>query len=403
LKFLLSLVLGLALAVPTSARPKGKPRVSSGLDNLLAKADKRLKGKRIALIVNHSAVNRKGIHIVDLLHPKYTIAKIFAPEHGVRGEADELLSGEKDSKTGLPVISLYQKNKKAPTNDDLADVDLLIFDIQEIGLRYYTYATTMVLAMKAAKAAGKKILILDRPNMAAPLGVYGPKLEEKFHGGFAGYYPIPMSHAMTIGELALLYNKEFAIDADIEILKLTGYTHRMFYDETKLVWRNPSPSIVNMQSVLGYHLIGSLEALSISVGRGTDAPFQLYGAPHWDGLRLAKTLSRKKLPGLKFKSVKFTPTRSAFAKEVCKGFKLTVTDRRRVKPMLTLLTIARELYKRLPEKDRDSNWERTANGIGSREFIHAIARGDKIDKLLKLAKKDSDEFMKLRKKYLLYK
>lgn len=399
---LFSLML-IASSVAISAKSQKKARVLSGLDVLMQKPDAKLKGKRLALIVNHSAVNGKGKHIIDVLHPRFTIAKIFAPEHGVRGAEDEFLSGEKDAQTGLPVISLYQKNKKAPSVEDLADVDLLIFDIQEIGLRYYTYATTMVLAMKAAKAANKKILILDRPNMAAALGVYGPKLEEKFHGGFAGYYPIPIAHAMTIGELALLYNKEFGIDADVEVVKLSGYKHKMFYDETKLPWRNPSPSIVNMQSVLGYHLIGSLEALNISVGRGTKAPFQLYGAPFINAQKIVKALTQAKLPGLRFEAAKFTPTRSAYAKKQIMGFKLTITNRHILQPMRTLVTIAKAIRQQLPDEGFAQNWERIGNGIGNLEYIAAIAKGEKNSTLLKRAEVDAKTFNALRQKYLLYK
>lgn len=387
-----------------AANAKGSKRakkVSSGLDELV-KNPAQLKGKRLALIVNHSAIDRKGRHIIDLLHPKFKVMKIFAPEHGVRGKFDEHVSGERDGKTGLPVISLYQKDKKAPTIQELSDVDLLVFDIQEIGLRYYTYATTMVLAMKAAKAAGKKMLILDRPNMAAPLGVYGPALESRFHGGFAGYYPIPIAHAMTMGELATYYNERFGIGADIEIIKMKNYSHRMFYDETGLPWRNPSPSITGMQSVLGYHLAGALEALNISVGRGTNAPFQLYGAPFLSVGKLVKSLNRARLPGVRFYAAKFKPKRSAYAREVCRGFKMVVTNRRKVDPMKTLVTIARELYKQLPEKTREQNWRRIANGVGDTGFIDAIAKQEPVEKLVQMTQNDVQAFKRDRERFLIY-
>lgn len=390
-------------AAGLEAKAARKKKVMTGLDQLVKKPDKYLKDKRLALIVNHSAVDRKGRHIIDLLHPKYKVVKIFAPEHGVRGKEDEFLAGgEKDKKTGLPVISLYQRKKKEPTTEDLADVDLIIFDIQEIGLRYYTYATTMVLAMKAAKAAGKKMLVLDRPNMAAPLGVYGPALESKFHGGFAGYYPIPIAHAMTIGELANYYNTKFQIGADVEVVKLSGYNHKMFYDDTGLPWRNPSPSITGMQSVFGYHLAGAIEALNISVGRGTSAPFQLYGAPFMDAQKVVAALKKAKLPGLKFMAVKFKPTRSAYVKEQCKGFKMVITNRRKLDPMRTLVTIAREIYGHLPENTRDKNWQRIANGVGDTGFIQAIAKGEPVEKLVQMTEADVRNFSEERKKFLLY-
>jgi uncharacterized protein YbbC (DUF1343 family) len=396
---LLPLVFSRAIyATKRKAVPK---KVSTGLDELM-KNPAVLKDKRLALIVNHSAIDSKGRHIIDLLYPKFKVVKIFAPEHGVRGNFDEHVSNDKDDKTGLPIISLYQKNKKAPTVEELADVDLLVFDIQEIGLRYYTYATTMVLAMKAAQAAGKKMLILDRPNMAAPLGVYGPTLESKFHGGFAGYYPIPIAHAMTIGELARFYNTHFNIGADIEVVKMKKYNHKMFYDETGLPWRNPSPNITGMQSVLGYHLAGALETLNISVGRGTDNPFQLYGAPFFNVKEIVKALNSARLPGIKFYPAKFTPTRSAYARQLCLGFKMVVTNRRRLKPMHTLITIAREIYKQLPPKTREQNWQRIANSVGDTAFIEKIAKGERVEKLVQLTQKDVDAFKAERKKYLMY-
>lgn len=377
-------------------------KVKTGLDNLLKDSDKWLKDKRIGLIVNHSSIDAKGRHIIDLLHERYKIAKIFAPEHGVRGKVDDHVADGKDSKTGLKVVSLYQRKKKEPGAEDLRDVDILIFDIQEIGVRYYTYATTMILSMKAAKANGKKMLILDRPNMAAPLGVYGPLLETKFHGGFAGYFPIPISHAMTIGELAQYYNKHFDIGADIEVIKLSGYKHRMFYDETGQPWKNPSPSITDMNSVIGYHIAGSLESLNISVGRGTRRPFQLYGAPFFDAKRLAAALNAAKLPGVKFLPVVFRPSRSAYRSKLCRGIRLVITNRRKVDAMRTFITMAREVHKHLPEKGREKNWQRIAHAVGDSNFIDSLAKGEAMNVLLTRIAADVKAFQDVRQKYLLY-
>lgn len=386
--------------LPLAAAKKAKVR--TGLDQLMEKPDPWLKDKRIALIVNHSAIDSKGRHIIDLLHPKYKIVRIFAPEHGVRGKVDEHVADGKDTKTGIPIVSLYQRKKKAPGDEDLKDVDILIFDIQEIGVRYYTYGSTMAMAMKAAKHAGKPMLILDRPNMAAALGVYGPILESKFHGGFAGYYPIPITHAMTIGELAQYYNANFQIGANIEVLKLSGYKHAMFYDQTGLPWRNPSPSILDMNSVIGYHLAGALETLNISVGRGTSKPFQYFGAPFFNGKKMAKSLNAAKLPGVKFVPVSFRPERSAFRKKRCSGVRLIVTDRRKIQPLRTLIAMGQEFYKNLPAETRDKNWLRTANGIGQTGFIERIAKGESYQALEQLIAADIKAFTETRKNYLLY-
>ncbi|MBV6493377.1 MAG: hypothetical protein LDLANPLL_01393 [Turneriella sp.] len=401
-KFYIFLLPVLLFSIPKGLDAKKRVRVKPGLDTLMRKADHYLKGKRIALIINHSAINSKGRHILDLLYPKYKVVKIFAPEHGIRGALDEHVGDEKDTRTQVPIISLYQRQKKAPTEEDLADVDVIIFDIQEIGLRYYTYASTMVMSMKVAKSAGKPMYILDRPNMAAPLGVYGPLLESKFHGGFAGYYPIPMAHAMTIGELARYYNEKFNINADIHVFKLSGYKHSMFYDEMGLPWKNPSPSILRMASVLGYHLGGAFETLNISVGRGTEHPFEYYGAPFFNAKKITKEMNRAKLPGLKFKPVSFTPERSAFKGKKCHGFRLVITNRRKIQPMRTVITMGYVLYKNLPVDTRKTNWARVANGIGETGFIERMAQGISYKILSRAILPDVDAFKKERKKYLLY-
>jgi len=390
------------ILVSFSVEAAKKVRVKTGLDHLMANPDAHLKDKRIGLIVNHSAIDARGRHIIDLLHPKFKITKIFAPEHGVRGAVDEHVADGKDSKTGIPIVSLYQRKKKAPSEEDLKDVDILIFDIQEIGVRYYTYSSTMAMAMKAAKAAGKPMLILDRPNMAAPLGVYGPILESKFHGGFAGYYPIPITHAMTIGELAQYYNTNFQIGADIRVIKLSGYKHSMFFDQTGLKWVKPSPNITDMNSVIGYHLAGALETLNISVGRGTKKPFQYFGAPFFNGKKMAQALNAARLPGIKFVPVSFRPERSVYSRKRCSGFRLVITDRRKIQPLRTLVTIAQVLYKNLPEATRDKNWARTANGIGETGFIERIAKGESYKALEQLIAADVQAFSEQRKRHLMY-
>ena len=379
-----------------------KQKVITGLEVLLEDADSLLKDKRIGLIVNHSSINSKGKHIIDLLHPKYKIAKIFAPEHGVRGNFDDNVSDSKDEKSGLQIISLYQGNKKAPTKEDLIDIDILIFDIQEIGVRYYTYATTMILAMKAAKENGKRIIILDRPNMAGHLGVYGPLLDKKYWGGFAGYYPIPLSHGMTIGELAAYYNEEEKIGADIQVIAMKNYSRKLFYDETGLPWRKPSPNIPDMESVIGYHLGGALERLNISVGRGTIAPFLMFGAPGINGNKLARELNKARLPGLKFEKIRFSPAFSNFKGKRCEGFRIVIRDRRKIDPMRTLITIAKQVYSALPGKEKMEHWMQVSGSIGRPEIAKAVAEDKTVESILTEIGQETTDFLKLRKKYLRY-
>ncbi len=377
-------------------------KVASGLELLLEDPESRLKGKRIGLIVNHSSINSERKHSIDLLYPKFNVVKLFAPEHGIRGEKDDFIKDNLDPGTKLPVISLYTGKKKAPSDSDLRDVDILIFDMQEIGVRYYTYATTLILCMKAAKSANRPILVLDRPNMAGRLGVFGPVLDREFLGGFAGYYPVPMSHGLTIGELAVLCNSEFSIGADLKVVQMRNYRHDLFYDETGLPWVNPSPNIREADAAIAYHLIGSLETLDMSVGRGTAAPFLLYGSPHFNGESLVKGLEAAGLPGLKFEKAVFTPKGHTYSGRQCQGFRMVITDRKKIDPMLTLLTVARQIYLHLPEKNRYAGWMRACRGVGSRKLFMDIANGVPNEKLIAGLTSGNMNFIGIRKKYLLY-
>jgi len=388
---------------PGESKPADSITVKSGLDNLLENPDMIPKNKRLGIIVNHSSVNASGKHIVDLLTPGgYQLKKIFTTEHGFRGHSDNYIKDSVDNTTGLPVVSLYKSNKKAPTDDDLKDIDILIFDIQEIGVRYYTYATSMILAMKMAAKNKKSFIVLDRPNMAGELGAYGPILSNEFRKGFAGYYPIPMAHGMTIGELARFYNDYFKIGVELKVIQMINYKRSMYYDETGLPWIKPSPNICNVDSAIAYQIIGSLEALKISVGRGTETPFLLYGAPHFNGRKMTQELNNAGLPGVEFEYAEFIPTNYNYKGKTCSGFRLSFTDRHKIDPMKIFLTIAREIYLNLPEKKRDIKWGQASGSVGSRKVLIDIAKGTKIETIIETIEKDIQPFMQERKKYLMY-
>jgi uncharacterized protein YbbC (DUF1343 family)/CubicO group peptidase (beta-lactamase class C family) len=387
-----------------------KPLFKVGLEVLQEKNFAPLRGKKIGLIVNHSAVTRTGEHAVDLLHKQGLIAKLFAPEHGIRGTKDELLNtNETDSATGLPIFSLYQAKKKEPSQEELQGVDALVFDIQEIGVRYYTYATTMVYCMKAARQAGIPFYVLDRPNMAAPLGVYGPILEKEFQGGFASFYPIPIAHGMTMGELAQFYNKEFDINANLTVIPMQGYKPDAYYDEQEpaFPWRNPSPNIRSMDAVIGYHLLGALEDITWSVGRGTESPFTTYGVnvPNMNfmsGMQWAQQLAAKKLPGLELTPLVFNPSSSKLQGKQCFGFSLKITNRKAIKPLLTTLTLAQELYKIFPDSNRSKELDRAGRSLGSRKVIAMVKAGKTPAEIEKSLQAEVREFEKKREKYLIY-
>lgn len=367
-----------------------------------------LRGKKIGLIVNHSAVTREGHHAADMLAKVGIAAKLFAPEHGIRGTKDEIInSSEADSATGLTVISLYSDKKKAPSREDLQGLDALVFDIQEIGLRYYTYATTMVYGMKAAADAGIPFYVLDRPNMAAPLGVYGPILEKEFQGGFASYYPIPIAHGMTIGELATFYNAEFGINARLNVIPMQGYDRTKFYDELGFPWRNPSPNIRQMEAVIGYHCLGMLEDMTWSVGRGTQSPFLTYGvyvsgATMQLGLNFLKSLQSYKLNGVGFNFTMFNPSSSKLQGKPCIGFNINITDRRNINPIRTMLAVFKETIKLFPDSLRNKEIDRTGRSVGSRKLLAMVKAGKSIDEIERAFRKEAQDFEEKTKQFYLY-
>lgn len=410
--FALVIITATALSVCAQNPPKNATLLpfKVGLEVLQSQDFAPLRGKKIGLIVNHSAVTRSGDHAVDIFHKQGLVTKLFAPEHGIRGTKDELLNkNETDSATGLPIYSLYQEKKKEPSPEELQGVDALVFDIQEIGVRYYTYATTMAYCMKAAAQAGIPFFVLDRPNMAAPLGVYGPILEKEFQGGFASYYPIPIAHGMTIGELAQFYNTEFGINAKLTVITMQGYQANKFYDEQEpaFPWRNPSPNIRSMDAVIGYHLLGSLEDITWSVGRGTDSPFTTYGVSipgmnFANGLQFGRRIDAKKLPGLECSAMVFNPESSKLAGKQCYGFSLKITNRAVIKPLFTTLTVAQELYTMLPDSIRSKELDRAGRSLGSRKVIAMIKAGKTPEDIEKSLQAEVREFEKKRQKYLIY-
>ncbi|MCS6807458.1 MAG: DUF1343 domain-containing protein [Bacteroidota bacterium] len=367
-----------------------------------------LQGKKVGLIVNHSAQTREGDHALDMLYKAGIVVRLFAPEHGIRGTKDELInSNDIDSATGLPVISLYTVKKKGPSAEDLRGLDALVFDIQEIGVRYYTYATTLIYCMKAAAEAGIPIYVLDRPNMAAPLGVYGPILEKEFHGGFTSYYPIPIAHGMTIGELARFYNEEFGIKAKLRVVPMQGYDRTKFYDELGFPWRNPSPNIREMNAVIGYHCLGMLEDMTWSVGRGTQAPFLTYGValPNTAmqvGFNFVKALQSYRLSGVDVNFVMFNPISSKLQGQTCMGFQLVITDRRSINPMRVMLAVFREVVKLFPDSIRNKEIDRTARSVGSRKLLAMVKAGKSIDEIERTFRKEAQEFEERSRRYHLY-
>jgi uncharacterized protein YbbC (DUF1343 family)/CubicO group peptidase (beta-lactamase class C family) len=315
------------------------PTVLNGIDVLRRQDFAPLAGLRLGLITNHTGHDSERNATIDLLAkaPRVKLVALFSPEHGIRGALDQdKISDSKDAKTGLPVFSLYGE-RRAPSAEQLAGLDALVFDIQDIGCRFYTYISTMQLAMEAAAKAKKKFIVLDRVNPIGGAKIEGPVRPDK--ESFVACHPIPLRHGMTVGELARMMNAERGMGADLTVIRCEGWQRAMWMDETGLPWTNPSPNMRSLAAATLYPGVGLLES-AVSVGRGTDRPFELVGAPYADGLRLAHELNRQGLPGVRFVPVRFTPAASTFKDKPCGGVEILVTDREALNAVDAGLAIA---------------------------------------------------------------
>jgi len=326
-------------------KPRGAP-VLTGLDVLRRDAFAALQGRRVGLITNHTGLARDRTPAIDLLHtaPGVTLLALFSPEHGIRGALDrDGIADSRDEKTGLPIHSLYGA-RRAPSSEQLAPIDTLVFDIQDIGCRFYTYVSTMTLAMEAAAQQGKRFVVLDRPNPIGGVAVEGPLREGGFE--FIAAHRLPLRHGLTAGELALLIAAERKWKLDLEVIRCENWRRSQWYDETGLPWVNPSPNMRSLEAAALYPGIGMLEFTNLSVGRGTDAPFLLAGAPWIDEAALARELAGAGLPGVRIMPVRFTPTSSTYANQLCRGVRFTVTDREKLDSLALGSALASALCRR---------------------------------------------------------
>lgn len=389
---------------------KNKPKkFQLGVEVLLSKQLHLIKGKKVGLITNPTGVDQQLNSIVDLLyeHPDVNLVALYGPEHGVRGDAQagEYVEYYVDEKTGLPVYSLYGPTRN-PTPEMLADVDVLLFDIQDVGTRFYTYIYTMAYAMEAAKENHIPFIVLDRPNPLGGQTVEGPVLEPQY-ASFVGLYPIPLRHGMTVGELAQYFNNEFNIHADLTVVQMKGWKRWMDYDDTPLEWVLPSPNMPTLDTAIVYPGAALIEGTNVSEGRGTTKPFELIGAPFINGTDLAARLNREGLPGVIFRSAYFTPTFSKHSGQLSGGIQIHVTDRKKFKPVVTGLTIVKAIHDMYPDDFafRAENSQGISffdNLIGNGWIRKEIAKGTSIADMEKRWQGEVKAFMKKRSKYLLY-
>lgn len=319
--------------------------VLNGVDVLAKRRFRDLNGLTVGLITNHTGRTRSDKSTIDLLHqsPQVTLKVLFGPEHGIRGEMDQAeIADGKDSKTSLPVYSLYGVTKK-PKPEQLDGLDALVFDIQDIGCRFYTYISTMQHAMEEAATRKLKFVVLDRINPINGHTIDGPILDGKT--SFTATHPIPLRHGMTVGELAILMKRELKLDLDLHVVPVEGWRRELYQDNTDLTWINPSPNMRNLTEAVLYPGIGLLEFMKLSVGRGTETPFEVIGAPYLDSVALIKYLETYKLPGITFEAIDYTPTASKFKGELCHGLRFTITDRTAYRSVDTGLAIATYIAK----------------------------------------------------------
>ena len=323
--------------------------VKCGAEVLLTERLDLIGGKRVGLVTNPTAVLPNLTHVLEVFveHPDIELWALFGPEHGLYGAAVDATAVESglDPHTGLPAYSLYGEQIK-PTLEQLAGLDLLAFDIQDVGARFYTYATTMSYCLEAAAQARLPILVLDRPNPINGVSVEGPVLEAEF-SSFVGRYPLPIRHGMTMGELAQLLNEAFHIGAALTVVPMQSWRREMWFDDAGLPWITPSPDLPTLDTATVYPGTCLVEGTNLSEGRGTTRPFEWIGAPWIDERELAQALNGLNLAGIRFRPVSFTPTASKYAGQLCNGVQLHVLDRERFCPVaagLHLLKAVRDLY-----------------------------------------------------------
>jgi uncharacterized protein YbbC (DUF1343 family)/CubicO group peptidase (beta-lactamase class C family) len=374
--------------------------VLSGIDVLRADGFKALAGLRIGLLTNHTGRARDGVATIDLLAtaPGVRLVSLFSPEHGIRGLLDAAVPSTTDEKTGLPIHSLYGATQR-PTAEMFSGLDAVVIDLQDVGARFYTYITTMAYVMEEAAAHRVKVVVLDRPNPVGGVQIEGPALDPAAEG-FTGYFPpMPIRHGLTMGELARLFNDEKKIGADLTVVGMTHWRRDEWFDETGQAWINPSPNMRNLYEATLYPGIGAFEGTNLSVGRGTDTPFEQIGAPWIDGVALADALNARRIPGVRFYPVRFTPSSSRFASEECQGVFVVVSDRDAVRPARVGVEIVAAILKLFPgQLDIDA----AARLFGSTDGLSRLQAGDDPATIAASWAGAEARWRLLRAKYLLY-
>ncbi len=398
-----------AHAQPTSAAPTPAakvqpamtqaPKVLAGIDALAAADFASLKGLRIGLLTNPAGRTASGQSTVDMLAGAQgvALAALFSPEHGLEGDREGDIESRRDSRTGLAVHSLYGTTRR-PLGPMLANLDAIVIDLQDVGVRFYTYATTMAYIMEEAAKRKLKVFVLDRPNPIGAAGARGP-LPDPDVRSFTNYFRMPLQHGMTLGELARLFNAERRIGADLTVIAMQGYRRASWYEDTGLVWVAPSPNLRSLAGTTLYPGVGLIEDTNVSVGRGTPTPFEVVGAPWIDGRALAAALQRRGIAGVRFASAVFTPSASRYAGLRCDGIRIELADRSALDAARLGIELAVTLRRLHPDRFAVRDMFRL---LASREVLAAIEAGGDPAVIERRWQPTLRAFMDLRAKYLLY-
>lgn len=379
-------------------------KVLPGVEVFLADVPMALRGKRVGLITNQSAIDRSRTPDIDLIADSkdLKLVALFAPEHGIRGveAAGAKISDEVDSKTGVPVHSLYGGQDRAPNESMLKDVDVLVYDLQEVGGRTWTYVSTMALSMEAAKKKGIPFVVLDRPNPIGGEIVEGALVEPAFNS-FVGMYPIPARHGLTVGELAKLFNEKYGIGADLIVIKAMNWHRSEWQDQTGLPWTNPSPNLRSLAALNSYPGTVYFEGTNLTEGRGTDRPFEQIGAPWLDSRKIVQVMNEKYLPGIRFEATTMPVAASAakYPNLTIPAIRFVVTDRQSYRPVRTALLLIDEIHRRHPN---NFEWRPSIDRLTGTDKVRAAVENGQLASLLAQWDKEAAEFKKMSQSFYLY-
>jgi uncharacterized protein YbbC (DUF1343 family) len=390
--------------VRTIAAPEGNGPVRPGLEVFLEHLPPDLRGKRVGLITNHSAIDRAGVSAIDRIarHADLRLVALLAPEHGIRGQAaaGAKISDEVDQKTGVPVFSLYTAEDRGPTPEMLKDVDVLVYDLQEVGGRTWTYVSTMALSMQAAVRRGIPFVVLDRPNPIGGEIVEGARLDPTFKS-FVGMYPIPARHGMTVGELAALFNREHGIGADLIVVKAANWRRSQWRDDTALPWVNPSPNLRSLSALINYPGTVYFEGTNLTEGRGADRPFEQIGAAWLKAPEIVERMNGLQLAGVRFEAITMAvaPDAAKFKGQTIPAIRFVITNRQLYRPVRTALLLIDTIKRQQPT---DFAWGPSIDRLTGSDKARLAIDGGRLPALLDEWDRDAAAFLRIREPFLLY-